>query len=66
MMELCGFIYNFCAQLEDAKTFYENSLTKAEETGNERSVSLSLCNMGIIEAEKDFDDFMDKLNEEQP
>ena len=62
MMELCGFIYNFCSQLDQAKTFYENSLVKAEDTGDERSVCLSLCNIGIIEAEKDFDTFLSNLD----
>ena len=65
MREVCGFVHNFCNQLDDSKKFYEKAMKKAEETGDERALQLSLCNIGVIEGEKGFDEFLEDINKEQ-
>jgi len=65
MEVLSGFIFNFCGKLDVAKEFYERGLIKSRETGNERYKAVSLCNMGIIEADKDIESFIENLNKEQ-
>lgn len=62
METLSGFVYNFCNNFEEAKDFYENALKKAGDCDNERSKAIALCNIGIIEAEKDYEDFITGLN----
>ena len=65
MQNLSGFIYNFCNNYDDAKDFYDNALKKAVDCENERSKAIALCNIGIIEAEKDFDEFISGLNNDE-
>ena len=62
MQNLSGFIYNFCNNYDDAKDFYDNALKKSVDCENERSKAIALCNIGIIEAEKDYDEFISGLN----
>ena len=62
---LSGFILNFCGKLDNSKEFYERGLNKSREIGNERYKAISLCNMGIIEADKDIESFIENLNKEQ-
>ena len=62
MTGISGFIHNFCSELQKSQEFYRESREKAEETEDERAISLALCNIGIIEAEKDFEQFLEKIN----
>lgn len=61
MQMLVGYVYNFTNNYDNARTFYEDSLKIAADCSNERSKELALCNIGVIEAEKDFDQFMTGL-----
>jgi hypothetical protein len=62
---LSGFILNFCGKLDNSKEFYEKGYNKSKDVGNERYKAISLCNMGIIEADKDIESFIENLNKEQ-
>ena len=63
MQILSGFVYNYTGNLEISRAFYSNSLNNAIICENEKYKSLSLCNIGIIEANKDFDNYMDALSD---
>ena len=65
MQGLSGFVYNFCNNYDDAKDFYDNALKKAVDCENERAKAIALCNIGVIEAEKDFDEFLAGLNSDE-
>ena len=62
---LSGFILNFCGKLDNSKEFYEKGYNKSKDVGNERYKAISLCNMGIIEADKDIESFIENLNKKQ-
>ena len=58
---LSGYLYNYCGNFDDAKEFYKNALRKSEDCQNERYKWVTLCNIGIIDADKDIDEFIEKL-----
>ena len=61
MQILSGYIYNYIGDLDLSKDFYKKSLKNSLMCENERYKSISLCNIGIIEADKDIEEFMDDL-----
>ena len=63
MQILSGYIYNYTGDLEISKDFYKKSLKNSLISQNERYKAVSLCNIGIIEADKDIDNFMDNLGD---
>ena len=60
---LSGYVYNYKGDLEKAKEFYKNSLQNSLLCENERYKHVSLCNIGIIEADKHIDDFWTQLGD---
>ena len=60
---LSGYVYNYKSDLEKAKEFYKNSLQNSLLCENERYKHVSLCNIGIIEADKHIDDFWTQLGD---
>lgn len=63
MQILSGYIYNYIGNLDLSKALYENSLINSINCENERYKHVSLCNMGIIEADKDIDIFLTTLGD---
>ena len=63
MQILSGYIYNYTGDLEVSKDFYKKSLKNSIICENERYKAVSLCNIGIIEADKDIDDFLTNLGD---
>ena len=63
MQILSGYIYNYTRDLEVSKDFYKKSLKNSIMCENERYKAVSLCNIGIIEADKDIDDFLVSLGD---
>ena len=61
MQVLSGYIYNYVGNLEISKDFYKSALSNSLSCENEKYKAVSLCNIGIINANKDFDLFMDTL-----
>ena len=60
---LSGYVYNYKNDLDKAKNFYKNSLQNSLLCENERYKQVSLCNIGIIEADKHIDEFWEKLSD---
>ena len=58
---LSGYVYNYKGDLEKAKNFYKSSLQNSLLCENERYKQVSLCNIGIIEADKHIDEFWENL-----
>ena len=63
MQILSGYIYNYTGELVVAKDFYKKSLKNSLMCENERYKAVSLCNIGIIEADKDINDFLVSLGD---
>ena len=63
MQILSGYIYNFIGDLDSSKDFYKKSLKNSLICENERYKAVSLCNIGIIEADKDINEFLDNLGD---
>ena len=63
MRMLNGFIWNFCNKYDTAREFYENALEKAKEIESEKAKAVALCNLGVIEAEKDYEEYLNGLEE---
>ena len=63
MQILSGYIYNYTGDLDVSKDFYKKSLKNSLMCENERYKHVSLCNIGIIEADKDIDDFLVSLGD---
>ena len=63
MQILSGYIYNYTGDLEVSKDFYKKSLKNSLICENERYKAVSLCNIGIIEADKDIDDYLVSLGD---
>ena len=63
MQILSGYIYNYTGDLEVSKDFYKKSLKNSLMCENERYKHVSLCNIGIIEADKDINDFLVSLGD---
>ena len=60
---LSGYVYNYKNDLDKAKDFYKSSLQNALLCENERYKQVSLCNIGIIEADKHIDEFWNNLGD---
>ena len=60
---LSGYVYNYKGDLEKAKLFYKDSLQNSLLCENERYKHVSLCNIGIIEADKNIDEFWTQLGD---
>ena len=60
---LSGYVYNYKTDLDKAKEFYKSSLQNSLLCENERYKHVSLCNIGIIEADKHIDDFWANLGD---
>ena len=60
---LSGYVYNYKNDLDKAKEFYKSSLQNSLLCENERYKHVSLCNIGIIEADKHIDDFWANLGD---
>ena len=60
---LSGYVYNYKNDLDKAKDFYKSSLQNALLCENERYKHVSLCNIGIIEADKHIDEFWNNLGD---
>ena len=58
---LSGYVYNYKSDLEKAKNFYKSSLQNSLLCENESYKQVSLCNIGIIEADKHIDEFWENL-----
>ena len=58
---LSGYVYNYKTDLDKAKNFYKNSLQNSLLCENEHYKQVSLCNIGIIEADKHIDEFWENL-----
>ena len=63
MQLLNGYVFNYLGNIDVSKDFYKKSLIKAENISNEDKVRLSLCNIGLIEAERDIDDYVNCISE---
>jgi len=63
MQILSGYIYNYIGDLDYSKEFYKKSLKNSLICENERYKTVSLCNIGIIEADKDINEFLDNLGD---
>ena len=63
MQILSGYIYNYIGDLDYSKDFYKKSLKNSLICENERYKTVSLCNIGIIEADKDINEFLDNLGD---
>lgn len=63
MQILTGYITNYIGKLEESKDFYKQSLRNSLMCENERYKAISLCNIGIIEADKDIDNFLVSLGD---
>ena len=63
MQILSGYIYNYTGELVVAKDYYKKSLKNSLMCENERYKAVSLCNIGIIEADKDINDFLVSLGD---
>ena len=57
MQLLNGYVYNYCGNIDVSKEYYKKSLIRAANISNEDKVRLSLCNIGLIEAERDIKDY---------
>lgn len=62
MLMTSGFINSLCNNNDNAIDIYTKSLKQATLSNNEHYKAVSLCNIGIIEANKDFDDYLSQLN----
>lgn len=62
MLIVTGFVYNIYRRSDLAKEIYNDALNKASSWEAQNYRSVSLCNIGIIEAEKDFEDYLNNLN----
>lgn len=60
---LSGYVYNYKGDLDKAKQFYKDSLQNSLICENERYKHVSLCNIGIIEADKNIDEFWTQLGD---
>ena len=60
---LSGYVYNYKSDLDKAKEFYKSSLQNSLLCENERYKHVSLCNIGIIEADKHIDEFWTNLGD---
>ena len=60
---LSGYVYNYKSDLDKAKDFYKSSLQNSLLCENERYKHVSLCNIGIIEADKRIDEFWTNLGD---
>ena len=60
---LSGYVYNYKSDLDKAKQFYKDSLQNSLLCENERYKHVSLCNIGIIEADKNIDEFWTQLGD---
>ena len=58
MQLLNGYVYNYCGNIDVSKEYYKKSLIRAANISNEDKVRLSLCNIGLIEAERDIKDYI--------
>jgi tetratricopeptide (TPR) repeat protein len=63
MQILIGYITNYIGKLDESKEFYKKSLNNSLMCENERYKAISLCNIGIIEADKDIDNFLVSLGD---
>ena len=63
MQILSGYIYNYTGDLDVSKEFYKQSLKNSLLCENERYKHVSLCNIGIIEADKDINNFLVSLGD---
>ena len=63
MQILSGYIYNYTGDLDISKDFYKKSLKNSLLCENERYKAVSLCNIGIIEADKDINEFLNNLGD---
>ena len=63
MQILSGYIYNYVRNLETSESFYKSALANSVTCENERYKAVSLCNIGIIEADKDIDIFLTNLGD---
>ncbi len=63
MQLLNGYVFNYLGNIDVSKDFYKKSLIKAENISDEDKVRLSLCNIGLIEAERDIDDYVNCISE---
>ncbi len=63
MQILSGYIYNYTRDLDISKDFYKKSLKNSIICENERYKAISLCNIGIIEADKDINEFLNNLGD---
>ena len=55
---LNGFIYSYLQNYDISKDFYKKALIKSEECLNIDKIQLSLLNIGMVEAEKNIDEYM--------
>ena len=55
---LNGFIYSYLQNYDISKDFYKKALIKSEECLNIDKLQLSLLNIGMVEAEKNIDEYM--------
>ena len=60
---LNGFIYNYIKNYDISKDFYKKALNKAEECSNIDKVQLAIVNIGMIEAERNIDEYMNDVIE---
>ena len=63
MQILSGYIYNYIRNLDSSESFYKSALANSVTCENERYKAVSLCNIGIIEADKDIDIFLTNLGD---
>ena len=63
MQILSGYIYNYIRNLDSSESFYKSALANSVTCENERYKAVSLCNIGIINADKDIDIFLTNLGD---
>jgi hypothetical protein len=62
MLMITGFIHSFSDNYDNATEIYTKALKHANNSEHEFYKSLSLCNVGIIEANKDYEEYLNNLN----
>ena len=62
MLILTGFMNNFKGSSEISKEFYFKALKHSTFNKNTFYKEVSLCNIGIIECNQTFDEYLEKLN----
>lgn len=65
MLILSGYTYNFLGDIEQAYRFYSLGLENAINLDNEEFQNICLCNLGVLDANKNMNLYYNNILEEQ-